>query len=182
MEVNPETLESDYDQFITEVVSNAEGEVLENVRAFDIDVKKESKKPLDERLLPLFIYEDGSRTNYIVPMQGLGLWGPISAYLALEENLNTVHGVVFNHEKETPGLGAEITTASFQAQFKGKQIYEEDGSFASIAVLKGSGNNIQGRPHLVDGVSGATMTSNGVTEMFRDELNNYTPYFNKIRS
>ena len=84
--------------------------------------------------------------------------------------------------KKHPGLGAEITTATFQDQYKGKKIYDTDGSFASIAVLKGSGNNIEGKPHLVDGVSGATMTINGVTDMFRDELNNYSAYFNKINS
>ena len=93
-----------------------------------------------------------------------------------------MYGVVLDHEKETPGLGAEITTESFQKQYKEKQLYAGDGSFASISVLKGSGNDIQGEPHLVDGVSGATMTSNGVTDMFRDELNYYSAYFKRINS
>jgi len=181
-DVTPETAEQDYDQYITEVVVTSEGEVVDSVRAFDLDVKKESKKPADERLFPIYIYNNGSRTNYVIPMQGLGLWGPISAYLALDDDLNTVYGVVFDHEKETPGLGAEIKTDAFQNQFKGKKIYDPDGSFASISVLKGSGHDIEEEPHEVDGVSGATMTSNGVTDMFQDELNNYTPYFNKIRS
>lgn len=180
--IAPEELESKYEEYITEKVINAQGEEVANASAFDMNIRKEAKKSEDERLFPMFVYDDGSRTNYIVPMQGLGLWGPISAYLALEEDLNTIYGVVFDHEKETPGLGAEIKTDSFQEQYKGKKIYEPNGSFASVAVLKGSGNDIDGKPHLVDGVSGATITSDGVTNMFRDELNNYSSYFNKIRS
>lgn len=182
MEVNDATLEEDYNRYITEVVVDHEGNEMPGVRAFDIDVKKESKKPASERLLPIFIYDDGSRRNYIIPMQGLGLWGPISAFLALEEDLNTIYGVVFDHEKETPGLGAEITSPAFEGQFKGKKIFDDDGTLAAIVVLKGSGNDVQGKPHLVDGVSGATMTSNGVTEMFKEELMHYAPYFKKLKS
>ena len=182
MEVNDETLEADYSNYITEVVVNASGDEVSDARAFDLDVRKESKKPEAERLLPLFVFEKDNQKNYIVPMQGLGLWGPISAFLALEEDLNTVYGVVFDHQAETPGLGAEITQSNFEDEYKGKKLYGSDGSFVSIAVLKGSGNDTSGRPHTVDGISGATMTINGVTDMFRDELINYSAYFNKIKS
>ena len=112
-------------------------------------------------------------------MQGSGLWGPISAYLALEEDLNTISGVVFEHVQETPGLGAEITTATFQEQYVGKQLFDITGNFASIKVLKGTGNDVEGKVHEVDGLAGATITANGVTDMFTDELKYYTEFFKK---
>ncbi len=182
MDVNEETLEADYTNYITEVVVNAQGEEVTSVRAFDVDVLKESKKDDSERLLPIFVYEDDSRTNYIIPMQGNGLWNAISAFLALEKDATTIYGVVFDHVAETRGLGAEITTDRFQNQYKGKKIYDGSGSFATISVLKGSGNDVSSEPHIVDGISGATMTTNGVTEMFEKELQNYSSYFKKIKS
>ncbi len=182
MDVDRETLEDDYNRLITEVVVNSKGEELTSASAFDVDVKKESKKNSEERLLPIFVYNDGSRTNYIIPMQGSGLWGPISAFLALEKDASTIYGVVFDHVTETPGLGAEITTETFESQYKGKKIYNDGGQFASITVLKGVGNDVSDEAHLVDGISGATMTTNGVTDMFTDELKNYSLYFDKIKS
>lgn len=182
MVVNPETAGADYERFIEEVVVNAEGTVVEGTAAFDVNVKKESKKASAERLLPIFIYSDGQRKNFIVPLQGNGLWGPISAYLALDEDLNTVYGVVFEHEKETPGLGAEINTDLFETRYKNKKLFDDAGAFQSIGVLKGSGHDTSDDPHHVDGLSGATMTINGVTRMFANELKNYAPYFSTIRT
>ena len=182
MDVNEETLEQDYNEFITEVVVNVNGEEVEGAMAFDVDIVKESKKEPADRLLPMFIYDDGSRKNYIVPMTGNGLWNAISAFLALEEDVTTIYGVVFDHVAETPGLGAEITTDRFQDQYKGKKIANTSGDFATVTVLKGVGNDVSGNVHEVDGISGATMTTNGVTDMFTDELQNYASYFNKIKS
>ncbi|MEZ4700799.1 MAG: NADH:ubiquinone reductase (Na(+)-transporting) subunit C [Rhodothermales bacterium] len=182
MDVNPATAEADYNQYIEEVVVNASGDVVPGASAFALDIKKESKKDPAERQLPIFIYKNGDRTNYIVPLQGNGLWGPISAFLALDEDLNTVHGVVFGHEKETPGLGAEITDSKFEQRYNGKQLFDDAGTLQSIRVLKGSGHDTSNQPHAVDGLSGATMTSNGVTRMFANELKNYAPYFKKVRS
>ena len=179
MPVNDATLEADYDQYITEYVIDFEGNEVDGVAAFDIEVKKELKKEATDRQLPLYVYSDGSRTNYIVPLQGAGLWGPISAYLALESDLDKVYGVVFEHEKETPGLGAEITTARFQDQFKGEEIFDASGNLAAIEVLKGVNNVAAAEMHKVDGISGSTMTTNGVTRMFRSGLQNYAPYFTK---
>ena len=182
MDVNEETLEADYTKYITELVVNVDGEEVSEAVAFNVDVLKESKKSNDERLLPIFIYDDGSRKNYIIPMTGNGLWNAISAFLALEEDATTVYGVVFDHVAETPGLGAEITTDRFQDQYKGKKIADAGGTFATITVLKGIGNDVSGNLHEVDGISGATMTTNGVTDMFTEELQNYASYFNKIKS
>ncbi len=182
IDVNPETAEADYQTYIEELVLNAAGDVVPGAVAFDLDIKKESKKAPEDRLLPLFIYKDDQRTNYIVPLQGNGLWGPIRAFIALEEDLNTVYGVVLDHDKETPGLGAEINTDMFESRYDGKKLFDDGGTFQSISVLKGSGHDTSDRPHYVDGLSGATMTINGVTRMFANELKFYAPYFNKTRS
>ena len=175
MEVNEETFEADYDKYITGVVIRPDGNEVGDAVAFDLDIVKESKKADDERLLPIFIYENGGTKNYIIPMQGSGLWGPINAYLALSEDLNTIAGIVFDHQGETPGLGAEITKDFFQDQFKGKKLYDSNNVVA-IDVLKGTGNDIDGKPHAVDGIAGATITADGVEDMFKDELANYSAY------
>ena len=87
MEVNNETLETDYANYIQEIVIRNDGNEVAEAAAFDIDITKESKKAEDERLLPIYVFENNGEKKYIVPMQGSGLWGPISAYLALEEDL-----------------------------------------------------------------------------------------------
>ena len=129
-EVNNETLEADYEKYISELVIRNDGNEVGDAVAFDIDITKESKKAEEERLLPIYVYENGGDKKYIVPMQGSGLWGPISAYLALEDDLNTISGVVFDHQGETPGLGAEITAAFFQEQYAGKQLFDPTGTFS----------------------------------------------------
>jgi len=182
MEVNNETLETDYANYIQEIVIRNDGNEVAEAAAFDIDITKESKKAEEERLLPIYVFENGGEKKYIVPMQGSGLWGPISAYLALEADLNTISGVVFDHQGETPGLGAEITTAGFQDQYSGKKLFDDSGDFTSIKVLKGVGNDITGKPHEVDGLAGATITANGVTDMFSEELRYYTAFFKKLAS
>jgi Na+-transporting NADH:ubiquinone oxidoreductase subunit C len=92
--------------------------------------------------------------------------------------MNTVYGVSFGHKGETPGLGAEIGTGPFQEQFVRKKLLDDSGNFVSIDVVKGA---TQGDPHEVDAISGATVTSNGVTEMIRRTLKNYLPYFKSLQ-
>ncbi len=86
--------------------------------------------------LPLFIctLDDGTR-KYIIPLEGKGLWGSINGYLALNDDFRTVYGAVFDHEAETPGLGAEISTPSFFSDpFRGKSLYRGE-EFVSLAVV-----------------------------------------------
>jgi Na+-transporting NADH:ubiquinone oxidoreductase subunit C len=89
-----------------------------------------------------------------------------------------VVGVTFGHKGETPGLGAEISTDIFTDQFPSKKIFDENGNFKSIVVVKGSVSNSNINPaHGVDGISGGTITSNGVSAMINDGLENYVTYF-----
>jgi len=183
--VNRDQAAIEYPVYIKEeLVLNHLGEIINNLSAFDVDLSKEVKKsiveddeniPLEERtsLLPLYISEVEGETKYIIPLRGKGLWGPIWGFISFNDDLNTVFAAVFDHKAETPGLGAEINTSSFQDTFQGKTIFEE-GEFVSIFVQKGGSN---GDIHKVDGISGGTITSDGVTEMLNERLKRYLPYF-----
>ena len=174
-----EFIESQFDNFITEsFVVNSEGSLVEGRNAFEITkaLKAELDKDLEERGLPVFVYNNPQEgLKYILPVQGKGLWGPIWGYIALDKDFNTLSGTVFAHSKETPGLGAEINTDWFQDAFKGKKLFDENGNFVSITVVKGSAKPDD--PHGVDGISGGTITSKALEQMLLDCLNPYVNYF-----
>jgi Na+-transporting NADH:ubiquinone oxidoreductase subunit C len=116
--------------------------------------------------------------KYVLPLEGKGLWGGIGGYLALDEDKNTIYGVNFNHESETLGLGAKIVDMPFRAQFEGKHIRNAEGQVVSVAVLK-AGTRAEGQEQ-VDAISGATITSTGVSTMLNEELvNNYVEFLNE---
>ncbi|MDR7211875.1 NADH:ubiquinone reductase (Na(+)-transporting) subunit C [Flavobacterium piscis] len=184
--VSAETDEAEqfFNQYITkQIVLNNKGEEVTGKVAFDIDLKKELDKiktgKTDEQLFPLFICNKKGKSFYIIPVRGKGLWGPIWGYISLEGDMNTIYGASFGHKSETPGLGAEIETKKFQQQFIGKKIFDESENFVSVKVIKGGASPTD--MHGVDAVSGATITSNGVTEMFKRTLSNYIPYFKSKR-
>lgn len=169
-----------FNRYITTTkIVNHLGEELEG-DAFEVELQDENRKPLTERQLPVFIAEVEGETLYILPIRGGGLWGPIWGYIGLRSDLATVVGANFDHASETPGLGAEIADRPFQAQFPGKRIFDEDGNFRPIRVVKGRAP--AGDLHAVDGISGGTITSNGVTDMLRDGLEVYKSYFEKIKT
>ncbi len=144
--------------------------------AFDIDMAAAIKAGNMDRSVPLYVAEKEGDTYYIIPMRGKGLWGPVWGYLALESDGNTVVGATFDHKSETPGLGAEITTPMFTDQFPGKKI-SEAGMFKSISVVKAG---TSAGDYAVDGISGGTITSNGVNDMLSDCLAPYAEYFKNI--
>ncbi len=181
LESDAKSAESLYDKYIQESYAvNSKGEVVQNVDAFKIDMKKELAKPLDKRNLPVFVSTLEDSKQYIIPVYGKGLWGPIWGYVSLEGNLSTIFGANFSHKSETPGLGAEIDTKEFQKQFIGKEIFNEQGQFVSVSVMKG-GAAAPDSKYEVDGISGGTITSNGVDKMLKDCLSSYEPYFKKIK-
>ena len=118
-------------------------------------------------------------TKYILPLSGKGLWGGIGGYLALDEDKNTIYGVNFNHESETPGLGAKIVELPFRQQFEGKHIRNAANEVVSVAVLK-SGKHADGQEQ-VDAISGATITSSGVSTMLEVNLAEYEEFL-KVES
>jgi Na+-transporting NADH:ubiquinone oxidoreductase subunit C len=166
-----------FEQYIkVSKVLNHLGEEIEG-DAFEVDLQDENRKPVEERQLPLFIADVDNELYYIVPIRGNGLWGAIWGYLSFLGDMNTIAGANFDHASETPGLGAEIADPPFQNQFKGKKIFDDSGNFRSVTVVRGGAP--AGDPHAVDGISGGTITSNGVTAMLRNGLQVYKPYFEK---
>lgn len=127
----------------------------------------------------LAIYDctvEGKR-KFVVPVYGMGLWGPIWGYIAVNEDGNTVYGAYFNHEGETAGLGSEIKDSkAWQDLFKGKTIYGADGK-PVLCVKKTS--EIKDRSYEVDGVTGATLTSVGVSNMLQEGFAKYRNYLKK---
>ena len=127
--------------------------------------------------LAVYVCSVNGQTKYVIPVYGMGLWGPISGYIALNDDKSTIYGAYFNHESETAGLGAEIKdNQKWQEQFQGKKLFKgADRNAIAISVLKKRDSN---DPNSVDAVTGATLTSNGVTDMLHDCLGQYIKFLN----
>lgn len=167
-----------------EVVSTETGEIKPKSTpekdAFNIDVKKQYRdKTLadEEKVYPLYECEKDGEKYFVIPLVGTGLWGPIWGFIALESDMNTVFGATFDHKTETPGLGAEINQGWFESPFIGEQLFNDQGEFVSIKVIKGGAQADD--KHGVDAITGGTITSNGVTNMLENTLKVYVPYFKK---
>lgn len=164
----------------SQLIVNSEGEtVAKGAEAFSVDVAAEAKKPAAERRLPVYVctLPDG-QVKYVLPLAGMGLWGPIWGYVALDNDATTIYGAFFDHQGETPGLGAEITKPAFTNQFEGKTIFK-DGAFEPVEVVK-KGMKPEGSADYVDGISGGTITSKGVSAMLADCLSPYSAYLRTL--
>ncbi|GAA4404244.1 Na(+)-translocating NADH-quinone reductase subunit C [Nibrella viscosa] len=176
-------IEREYNTRIQEVVVDANGSEKAGIRAAAIDLKDEIGKTPEKRNLPLYVYSaEGGKTYYIVPVRGVGLWGPIWGYVSLEDDFNTIYGTYFDHKGETPGLGAEIAELPFQQQFQGKKIMSEDNQFISVNVVKKSEKSAVGTEHRVDAISGGTITSRGTDAMLKNCIAPYMAYFQKKKA
>ena len=126
--------------------------------------------------LALYICKVNGSRKYVIPVYGMGLWGPISGYIALNEDKTTVYGAYFNHESETAGLGAEIKdNVAWQEKFQGKKVFTS-GDDKTIAL--GVEKNVTDPATQVDAVTGATLTSNGVRDMLHEALGKYLIFLN----
>lgn len=166
----------DYHRYITStLVVNEQGDTIEGADAFALNVAVEAKKPAAERELPVYVCTlPDAGVKYIIPLAGMGLWGPIWGYVSLDDDCATVYGAFFDHQGETPGLGAEITKPAFTDQFRGKQMFKDD-QFVPVTVVK-KGQVPQGNQDYVDGISGGTITSKGVAAMLDDCLSPYKAF------
>lgn len=166
-------------KIVNSYVVNSQGEVIEG-NAFDVDLRLQKTRPLEQRQLPVFEFQTDDGLKYIFPLRGTGLWGPIWGYIALNDDLNTIYGANFDHQGETPGLGAEISTPAFQEQFKGKTIFDAAGNLVSIIVAKS--NESAPVEHRVDAISGGTITSKGLEQMLLDDLRSYQNFIIRKKS
>ncbi|MGQ1946244.1 NADH:ubiquinone reductase (Na(+)-transporting) subunit C [Geofilum sp. OHC36d9] len=158
-------------------IVNFKGEKVDGV-AFDVDLAEEVRKPIEDRNYPVYeAHLENGGVKYILQLRGTGLWGPIWGYISVNDDGNTVYGATFGHKGETPGLGAEIAKPAFQAEFPGKQIFE-DGKLVSIAVVKGGA--AKDAKHEVDAISGGTITSKGLQSMLGDFFKGYESFLKNI--
>ena len=161
---------------VKELIIDTEAKILSEVKgeAFSINIIKESAKEMDKRKLPVYVAQVDSKTKYIIPVRGGGLWGPIWGYIALNDDKNTIFGTYFSHASETPGLGAEIALPAFQDLFIGKHILNDAKEFVSIAVMK-AGQTAENMDQ-VDAISGGTITSKGVEAMLLKSIGQYEAF------
>ncbi len=183
VDVDRSEAEASYEKVIKQVLTIKDGKEVSDDRdkGFNVDMATAVKAPNNEREVPLYIAKVPNKDNedstryFIIPMRGKGLWGPVWGFMSLEDDGRTVVGANFGHKSETPGLGAEIATEVFTKQFKDKKISDEAGTFKSISVVKAGTS--AGDEYAVDGISGGTITSNGVHDMMEDCLEPYAKYF-----
>ena len=154
---------------VKDMLVQADGTLAAYTGEFNTSFKGE----IAENRLHVFECKVDGATKYIVPVYGAGLWGPVWGYVALNDDKDTVFGVYFNHAGETPGLGAEITTPKFQAPFVGKKVLENGE--VGLSVVKAG--KVAKPEYEVDGISGGTITSQGVDAMLKDCLKLYKPFF-----
>ena len=153
---------------VKDMLMNADGTLAPYTDAFQVSYKGE----IAEKRFHVFECKVDGATKYILPIYGAGLWGPIWGYVALNEDKDTVYGVYFSHAGETPGLGAEIATPKFQAQFAGKKVTEN----GAIGLTVAKNGKVTKPEYEVDGISGGTITSQGVDAMLKDCLKEYNPF------
>ena len=176
-----------YEKYIiSSTVINHQGDTIsqacDKCSAFEIDVLSQYRNKnlsIKDRKYPLFHAKKGDSEYVIVPMVGSGLWGPIWGFVSFESDLETIYGAAFDHKTETPGLGAEINTDPFEKPFSGKRILNKDGEFVSVQVQKGGA--LDDDPHAVDGITGGTITSDGVADMLENTLSIYNKYFVSLK-
>ena len=166
---NIDTLIIDPDGKINNTLTISDLYVIENNQTGEVKYFSD-----DIEYLPM--YEDKSKNVVVLPISGKGLWSTLFGYFAIDSNnYSTVRGITFYKHKETPGLGGEVSKKWFQTNFIGKEIYENN-NLNSVKVAK-AGYADKNSLYEVDGISGATITSNGVTTFLLRDLKKYEKYF-----
>jgi|TARA_E500000178_G_scaffold272335_1_gene270488 Na+-transporting NADH:ubiquinone oxidoreductase subunit C len=133
-----------------------------------------------ENVAPIYVWysKEEQIEKVVLPIRGYGLWGTLYGYISLDADLNTVKGIEYYDHKETPGLGGEVDSPAWKADWNGKKVYNSSGEVI-LYVTKGPSSE----DYEIDGISGATLTSNGVTNMIRYWLgeNGYGPVLQQLR-
>jgi len=166
---NMTEVEAKYNELVTPMTISVQGNILE--QSEDLDGHK---------LFSIRDVETSKAYAYVYPIIGKGLWSTLYGYLSVTPSGNRIIGITFYKHGETPGLGAEIEKNWFRKNFIGKELYK-NGNFKGITVAKGKSENELGyknnKKHIVDGISGATITSKGVEKMLASEPLKYHKFF-----
>lgn len=163
-------IEAKYNEVLKkDAIVDKDGNTVKEEGGFNTQMKE-----ISENNLPVFVCEVDGKTKYVVPLKGKGLWGGVYVYLALNEDGRTIYGSYFLHDSETAGLGALITEERFQKQFIDKKFFTIEGDKHVTVVKKGK---VEDAEYDVDGISGATLTGDGIAALLRDGAANYKAYF-----
>ncbi len=174
------------------VIDLATGKYVEGVDpdAFDEDAVEKVPAPKNAaqvleipKQVKIYRVMDGDHLGMMVlPIYGKGLWSTLYGFLALDADGNTVRGLTYYQHGETPGLGGEVDNPKWKNRWPGRKIFGEDGS-VKLHVIKGQAGPATENPYEVDGLSGATLTSRGVSNMlqFWFGKDGYGPYLDQYR-
>ena len=175
----------EFDKYVVNQIYIQGGKIIEDEEAYLIEVKKEKTLAKDasyNRRLPLFIAEKDDKKYYVAPIRGKGLWNSIWGYVSMDEDM-IIQGAYFDHQAETPGLGADINQRFFMDDFIGENLLDSNGNFIGITVSK---KDLDPRNEIkddnrVDAITGATITGDGVSAMIKSDLRLYVPYFKQLK-
>jgi Na+-transporting NADH:ubiquinone oxidoreductase subunit C len=176
--VEPETI----DPAVYDPVAAARDPELSIAIAQDDDLAA-IKRREKYALVHLVKNDAGEVEQIVLPVKGMGLWSTLYGFVAIDRDLRTVRGLTFYEHAETPGLGGEVENPNWKAQWKGKLLFDNRGN-VQIHLIKGSVDPISPQAqYQVDGLSGATITSRGVTNLLHYWFGDhgFGPYFNELR-
>ena len=185
------------DKIKAKVIDLKTGEYVDGVDAAAYDQQKASRDPersieapdnrakvgrIPHHALVYHLVADGNVDMLVLPVEGKGLWSTLYGYLALDKDVNTVRGLTLYQHAETPGLGGEVDNPKWKSLWPNRKVYDENGK-VKIAVIKGTAGSPEEDPYNVDGLSGATITANGVSYLLQFWLSQdaFGPYLSKFK-
>ena len=181
-----------------QVVDLASGELAPDIDPTTYDQRRATRDPARSRLAPenaarvsrlprhVLVYEilrNGELDALVLPFEGVGLWSTVYGFIALSADLSTVRGITFYEHAETAGLGARITEPAWRARWEGRRVFDDEWT-PRLSVIKGPARPATEAPFEVDGLSGATLTGNGVTAALHFWLGEHAlgPYLASYRA
>ena len=197
-ELVPEEIERRFAAIEQIIIDLGTGEEVPGIEPSTFDQRRASKDPATSTAAPpnaaqvvrlpdqALVYKvrdaQGGPSLHVLPVEGLGLWGTLYGFIALDGALETVQALTFYEHIETPGLGGEVDNPRWKALWRGRRPFDDDFQPA-LTVIKGRAGPPSEDPHRVDGLSGATMTSRGVTNLLQSWLGDdgFGPYLNRLR-
>ena len=193
--MSKDDINANYDANITEMILDKNNKILSGVLWSDLVGVEDRKNGLTyfvnksdkikfnmvenkdtdtsiKSYLPIFFHSD--KQVFVIPISGKGLWSTLFGFIAIGKDGNTVKGIAFYNHKETPGLGGEVDKKWFQNNFIGKKIFKDD-RLVSVKVIKGTTDALSAteQNHAVDGITGATITSKGLSSFLLRDLARY---------
>lgn len=200
-QATPEKIKAEFSSIESEIIELATGDIADEIDPQTFDQRKAAKDNTMNKMIDTSMDSGGIKkrsqyatvykvTNngqpqmYIFPVHGKGLWSTLYGFFALSSDLQTVQGIGFYEHAETPGLGGEVDNPQWKASWNGKKLFDENFE-VSLEVIKGKVQpNDKNAAYKIDGMSGATITSNGVTGLVKYWFgeDGFGPYIAKIRA